>query len=105
MKKFHLEFALGAGLIMIGLLTNSSAGAQNFRTRDECINALASRCMSLMDRNAKISCFKGNQVYCQNFPEVKLTPEQRGITVYHPEDMRQEGFTRSIDPRDYRRTR
>lgn len=94
MKRLRFGFVLSTGFILIGLFTILTADAQNFRTRDECIKALTPRCMNLMEPTAKRSCFKGNQVYCQKFPAVILTPEQKG------EDMSQEGMTRVIDLND-----
>lgn len=101
MQRLRFRFAFGAGVILIGVFTISTAGAQNFRSANECMQALSSRCISLMDRNAKTNCFKGNKVYCQKFDRpVILTPEQRGINTYRPEDMRQEGATLR-DVREY----
>jgi hypothetical protein len=62
--------------LFILLFSVSLTNAQNYNSADECIQTLASRCMSLMDPQAKRTCFQGNKVYCAKFDKkVIINPE------------------------------
>lgn len=100
MKGIAAASAFAPAIVAIGMFAPSAAAAQQFQTYDQCMNALWSRCVSLMDQNAKRSCVKGNVVYCTRFPKVIIPeedkpfsdrfPQYRDLEAVKPRDLRQD---------------
>lgn len=100
MKSSAIISACASAVLAAGALAASEAAAQQFKTYDQCMNALWSRCASLMDQNAKRSCVKGNVVYCTRFPSVIVReedipfsdrfPQYRDLEAVKPRDLRQD---------------
>lgn len=100
MKGNAAKSTIAPAIVAIGMLVPSLAPAQQFKSYDQCMNALWSRCVSLMDQNAKRSCVKGNLVYCSRYPEVIINeedkpfsdrfPQYRDLEAVKPRDLRQD---------------
>ena len=100
MKWNGIKLALIPVVIAACALTASEAAAQQFSSYDQCMNALWSRCVSLMDQNAKRTCVKGNVVYCTPFAKVIIPdedkpfsdrfPQYRDLEAVKPRDLRQD---------------
>lgn len=74
-----------AAAAAVALSWPAPASAQQFRSYDQCMNALWSRCVSLMDPTAKRNCVKGNVVYCARFPQVDIPEVDKPFSERFPQ--------------------
>lgn len=85
MKSLLSRMAFVSTVAALSSLSVSQSAAQQFSTYNQCMNALWSRCASLMDQNSKRTCVKGNVVYCARFPSVIVPGEDIPFSERFPQ--------------------